>query len=351
MPEPSSTPSKPPMSTGKKVFLGCLGCFGFCAIVVVGAVAVLFSWINETAVPAPGEALLGADTVEIVVLQPDANDKGVAEFVRCLGQQIDKDHPAAIDPKAREFMRYLKKSDAGDILLAFSPMTFARASTKGPISDRSESVDLVSLSHYSNPLRRAFHKAAEAGEWSGSPHGGATIYSHANGDKTEAVVFDANDVLRGEDAQVVGTALDRVRAWKGTSTATGLVKELRDRLAARPDAWGLLVNQGEAASREFGFLEGLPVSSAEVIGIAWEIDIQGADKATGRFHMKCRDKAVARSLGTALVDRSEQVRQALKDEQEMEATFTQRVDGEWVVVDFDLKDLAKRVVKAMAEGK
>ncbi len=351
MPNPTATPSKPPMSGGKKILFGCLGCFGLAAILVIVGVVLFFHWLNETTTPVPAEALLGPDTVEIVVVQPDADDKGVVEFVRSLGQQIDKDHPGAIDPKLREGMKRLKKNDASEIFLAFLPMTYAKVSTSGPLKDASGAVEFFSFSHYANPIRRVGAKAAEEASSSSTPSGDATVWSHAKGDKTEAIVFDANHVLRGDDPKTVGDALDRVRAWKGTSAATGLVKELRDHLAARPDVWGLLVNEGEAASREFEFLEGLPVSSAEVIGIAWELDVQGSDKATGRFHLKCRDKAVANALGRALVDRSEQVRQALKDEQEMEATFTQRVDGEWVVVDFELRDLAKRVIKAMSDGK
>lgn len=335
------------MSRAKKLLFGCLGCFGLAVLLAVVGFAILMAWVKKETIPASGEALLGPDTVAIVVVSPDGADAGVAAFVRALGQQIDRDRPEAIDPKVREQMKKMGKEDAATILLSFLPMTWAHASTKGPLKDDDRPVELVSLSHWSNPVAFFGEKEAEQRATSSVPHGEAKIHTWAKGDATEGIAFLANHVVRGPDAKSIGAALDGLASGKGP---TGFVKELRDRLTPKPHAWGLLVNEGEAAIREFGFLEGLPVSSAEVLGIAWEIDVKGAEESKGRFHVKARDKGVAEMLDRALAQRSEEVRYALKQEHDIEATFTQRVDGVWVVIDFEVKDLARRIIKAMSEG-
>ncbi|GEM_PF-6169021 len=346
MPQPA--PTKPPMSTGKKFLFGCGGCLGLTIFLAILGWVLLMAWVKKETVPAGGEVLLGPDTVSIVVVAPDGADAGVAAFVRALGQQIDRDRPEAIDPKLREQMKRMKMEDAGQILLSFLPATWARASTQGPLKDDACPVDLFSLSHWSNPVRWLGEKEAEGKATTNVPHGGTTIHVWAKGDETEGIAFLENHIVRGPDAKSIQAALDGLTSGKGP---TGFVKELRDRLTPKPHAWGLLVNQGEAAIREYGFLEGLPMSSAEVLGIAWEINVKGAEESKGRFHVKARDKGVAETLDRALAQRSEEVRYALKQEHDIEATFSQRVDGQWVVIDFEVKDLARRVIKAMSEGK
>lgn len=346
MPQPA--PAKPPMPAGKKLLFGCLGCFGLAALLALVGFFLVLAWVKKETVPAGGEALLGTDTVAIVVVAPDGADAGVAAFVRALGQQIDRDRPEAIDPKVREQMKRMDKEDAGQILLSFLPMTWARASTKGPLKDDESPVELISLSHWSNPVAWLGEKDAEGKATTCVPHSGTKIHTWAKGDETEGIAFLDNHIVRGPDAKSIGAALDGLTSGKGP---TGFVKELRDRLTPKPHAWGLLVNQGEAAMRDFGFLEGLPMSSAEVLGIAWEINVKGAEESKGRFHVKARDKAVAETLDRALAQRSEEVRYALKQEHDIEATFTQRVEGQWVVIDFEVKDLARRIIKSMSEGK
>lgn len=341
-------PAKPPMSRRKKLLFGCLGCFGFAVLCVVVAIAVLVRWLNEVTVPANGDALLGPDTVSIVVLSPDAQDAGVQAFVRGLAQQIDRDRPDAIHKEVREWMQKMGKNDTESILLSFLPITWARLSTRGPLRDEATPVELVSLSRWSNPVAWIGEKQAEERSTSKVTHGGTPIFVWAKGEGTEGIAFLENHVVRGPDAKAIGAALDRLTSAKAP---TGLVKELRDRLAPKPHLWGLLVNQGEAASREFAFLEGLPVSSAEVLGIAWEIQVKGAEDARGRFHLKARDRGMADQLDRALIQRSQDVRYALKQEHDIDVTFTQRVDGVWVVLDFEMKDLARRVIKTISEGK
>lgn len=346
MPEP--VPAKPPMSTGKKLLFGCLGCFGFAAVAVIVTLISIAAWAKKVTVPIEGEAILGPDTVSAVVVSPDAKDPGVQAFVRALGQQIDRDRPHAIPQEVRSLAKKFDLNETSDMLLSCLPFTLARASTNGPLADEKRPVELISLSHWSNPVRRFGEKQAEEQATSSVSHAGTKIYTWAHGDGTEGVAFLENHIVRGPDARSIQAALDGVVRPAGP---TGVVKELRDRLSPKPHAWGLLVNQGEAATREFGFLAGLPVSSAEVIGIAWEINLKGAEEASGRFHVKARDDAFAQDLDGALRQRSEEVRYALKAEHDMDATFSQRVDGVWVVIDFELKDLARRVIKEMSEGK
>ncbi len=344
MPQP--TPAKPPMSPRKKRLIGCLGCFGLAALLTLLTVVIILAWIKKVTVPAGGEALLGPDTVAIVVVAPDGADAGVTAFMRALGQQIDRDRPEAISKEIREQMKRMDKGDASEILLSCLPLTWAMASTNGPLKDEACPVVLLSLSHWSNPVRLMGEKEAEGKATTSVPHAGTKIHTWAKGDETEGIAFLDNHIVRGPDAKSIGAALDGLTSGKG---ATGFVQELRDRLTPKPHAWGLLVNQGEAAMRDFGFLAGLPMSSAEVLGIAWEINVKGAEEARGRFHVKARDKGVAETLDRALAQRSEEVRYGLKQEHDIEATFTQRVEGQWVVIDFEVKDLARRIIKAMTE--
>lgn len=346
MPQPA--PTKPPMPAGKKLLFGCVGCFGLAVLLAILAWVFIMAWVKKETVPAGGEALLGPDTVSIVVVAPDGADAGVTAFVRALGQQIDRDHPEAIDAKIREHMKSLKKEDASAILLSCLPITWAMASTNGPLKDEACPVVLLSLSHWSNPVALLGEKEAEGKATTSVPHSGTKIHTWAQGDETEGIAFLDNHIVRGPDAKSIGAALDGLTSGKGP---TGFVKELRDRLTPKPHAWGLLVNQGDAAMRDFGFLEGLPMSSAEVLGIAWEINVKGAEESKGRFHVKARDKAVADTLDRALAQRSEEVRYALKQEHDIEATFSQRVEGQWVVIDFEVKDLARRIIKSMSEGR
>jgi hypothetical protein len=318
-------------------------------VFIVGGVW-LFFWLKRVATPIPGEAIAGPDTVELVVLAVDPDDSGMSAFVRELGHAIDRDRPGAIDSDTRDLLRRFGKDSGAEILEAFLPISFARASSRGPLRDEKAPLTLVSFSRYANLIRLAGE--AEAGDRATqtTSHGDTTIYHVREGGIDRAIAFVENHLVTAGDAKEVSAGLGRIEAWKGSFAPTGLLEELRGRLSARPDLYGLLVNKADAAIREFGFLEDLPVGSADVRGIAWELDILSAERALGHFHLLATDANKAAMLAREFEVRSQEVVRLLKKDEDVEARLLPRADENWAVVDFELADFTRRAIRELARG-
>lgn len=283
-----SRPIEPGGGGGHRVFGGCLlGC-GLLVLLAGAGLLGLWLWFSGSGDQRPSDTVISEESLGTVRFSPEADDPGVVELRHRLRDEIESelgDFPGPV------------RSGAAALLDGFVPRELTI--TYEPVAGEEEPVEVMAFnpSGYTRALRFLIEETNEGA--SVSTYRGVEILERDDG---TLWAFVGGTVVTAKHRRALEAAIDRLLDGEAGADAAAV-------LSPPPGSWDLTGSypSGAAAARalraEAGGEPGVGELADALAGagpVAFGVDLEGGDRASGRLSIEAGSGTEAERIATAL---------------------------------------------------